>query len=118
MEGHILDISPFLVWIIALSQLLTFGLTIWGLVGSGSKANASLIKEHAKRLDDHNLRIGSVEQSLRSGPTPHDMHVLELALERVNGKMGALSAVLEGHVGIMERLEAMVSRHDTFLLKV
>lgn len=40
MEGDVLNISPLVVWVIALSQLMTFGLTVWNLVSSGSRANA------------------------------------------------------------------------------
>lgn len=116
MEGQVLNISPVVVWVVALSQLLTFGLTIWGLMASGARANTKRIDEHAKRIDDHNQRIGSVEQTLRGGPTSDDLHELELTLERVQGKMGTLSAMLEGHVAIMERLEAIVTRHEDHLL--
>lgn len=116
MEGQVLNISPVVVWVVALSQLLTFGLTIWGLMASGSRANAKKIEDHGKRIDNHDLRLNSAEQSLRSGPTPKDMHELELAMENLKGSISTMSAVLQGHVAIMERLEAIVSRHENHLL--
>lgn len=116
MEGQVLNISPVVVWVVALTQLLTFGLTIWNLMASGSRANAVAIKAHAEQLNTHGLRLGSVEQALRGGPTSNDLHVLELTLERVQGRMETLSAVLEGHVAIMERLETIVGRHESHLL--
>lgn len=116
MEGQVLNISPVVVWVVALSQLLTFGLTIWGLMASGSRANAKKIEEHGQRLDKHDLRISTAEQTLRSQPTATDLHDLELAMEQLKGEMRTMSAVLSGHVAIMERLEAIVSRHENHLL--
>ena len=41
MEAEVLNISPLVVWAIALSQLLTFGLTIWNMLSSGARAKMS-----------------------------------------------------------------------------
>lgn len=117
MEGQVLNIHPAVVWVAALYALLQFALTVWGLVASGSRANAKKIEEQDARLGRHDLRLNSVEQSLRSGPSPTDMHTLELAMEQLKGELRTISAVISGHVAIMERLEAIVSRHDNHLLK-
>lgn len=116
MEGQVLNISPVVVWVVALSQLLTFGLTIWGLMASGSRANAKRIEEHGKLLDSHELRMSSMEQSQRAGPSSSDMHELELAMAQLKGELKTMSAVMSGHAAIMERLEAVVSRHENHLL--
>jgi hypothetical protein len=116
MQGQDLNINYIVVWVVVLTQLLNFGLMVWNLMSSGSRANTKRLDEHAVQIDGHNLRIGSVEQTLRNGPTSADMHELELTLERALGKMETLSAVLEGHVAIMERLETVVARHENYLL--
>jgi hypothetical protein len=117
MDGQVLNISPVVIWVVALSQLLTFGLTVWGLLASGSRANARRIDEHGKRLDAHELRVGSIEQSLRTGPTSAEMHELELAMQELRGDLKTMSAVLTGNAAIMDRLEAMVGRHENHLHK-
>ena len=109
MEGQVLNISPIVVWVVALSQLLTFGLTIWGLLASGSRANAKKLEEHGKRLDGHEGRLASVEQTARSLPDPEDLHKLDLSIEKLQGRIETMSAVLE-------RVEAIVSRHENHLL--
>ena len=116
MEGQVLNISPVVVWVIALSQLLTFGLTIWNLMASGSRANAKKIEDHAKRLDGHELRLGSVEQAQDGQLRPKDLHELALEMEELKGDMKAMAAAMTGHTEIMKRLEIIVARHEDHLL--
>lgn len=117
MEGQVLNISPIVVWVVALSQLLTFGLTIWGLMASGSRANAKKIEEHGKRIEGHDLRLGSIEQTIKDSPTKDDVQAIKLAMEAMRGDVRVMRSELEGNMAIMERLEAIVSRHENHLLK-
>lgn len=117
MSGQVLNISPIVVWVVALSQLLTFGLTIWGLMASGSRANGKRIDDHGKRIDDHEMRLGSIKQSQQGLPTKDDMHGINIALEGIKGEMKAMRAEMEGRSAIMERLEIIVGRHDNHLLE-
>ena len=117
MEGEVLNISPVVVWVIALSQLLTFALTIWGLMSSGSRNNAKQLEEHGKRIDRHSERLQGIEASQRSMPSKDDMHSLSLTLEGLRGEVKAMRAEMEGNMAIMERLEVIVSRHENHLLK-
>ena len=117
MDGQVLNISPIVIWVIALSQLLNFALTVFGLLASGSRSNADKIKAHATKLEDHGIRIGSIEQFHAMQPTTKDFHDLELVIEQLNGKLATMSAVISGNVAIMERLESIVSRHENHLLE-
>lgn len=117
MQGQVLDIAPIVIWVVALSQLLTMGLTIWGLMASGSRANARRIDDHAKQLHGHDMRLNSVEQTVQSAPTRDDMQKIALAMEAIRGDLKVMRAELEGSMAIMERLEAIVSRHENHLLK-
>ena len=116
MEGQVLNISPVVVWVVALSQLLTFGLTIWGLMASGSRANSKKLEEHGRTLDGHGLRLSSVEQTIKDAPTKVDMQSIALAMEAMRGDVKVMRAEMEGNMAIMERLEAIVSRHENHLL--
>lgn len=109
------DIGPLLVWAVAVSTLLSVGTTIWNLVNSGTKRNASALQEVSHRLDRHDGRIQALEQTVRSLPGREDMHRLELQLSEMNGKLGILAANGESTNQIMVRLEKMVGRHDDHL---
>lgn len=117
MQETVLNISPVVVWVVALAQLLTFGLTIWGLMASGSRANATRLEEHGRRIDGHGQRLASVEQSLDSMPRKDDVQHLALAMAEIKGDVKVMRAEMGGAMAIMERLEAIVSRHEEHLLK-
>lgn len=116
MQGEVLNISPLIVWAVALSQLLTFGLTIWNLLASGSRTNAKTLADHAKSLGEHHLRLASLEQKQTQLPSANDLHALELTMEQLKGEMRAMTATMQGQTGIMERLELIVGRHEQHLL--
>lgn len=110
MSGDVLNISPLVAWVVALNMLLTFALTIWNLMASGSRANARRLDAHAEQLQQHGARISAVEQWQGAMPSKDDMHKLELAIERLNGNVAGISQVVE-------RVETIVSRHDAHLLE-
>ena len=116
-EGEILNISPVVVWVIALSQLLTFGLTIWNMMASGSRANSKAIADHSDRFNRHEGRLSSIEQTLMGMPDAKELHVLQLGMTALQGELQVTRAVIEGNSQIMERLEAIVSRHEDHLLQ-
>lgn len=116
MEGQVLNISPVVVWIAALSMILNFGLTLWGLLASGSRANAKKLDDHSKRLDGHELRLGSIEQAQDGQLKPKDLHELALEMEELKGDLKAMASAMAGQTEIMKRLETIVSRHEDHLL--
>ena len=76
------------------------------------------LKTGSDRMNRHETRLNALEQSIKSMPTREDMHSIQIAMERMNGAMGRMEAVLEGNAKIMTRLETIVTRHDDHLLKV
>ncbi len=117
MSGDVLNISPLVAWVVALNMLLTFALTIWNLMASGSRANAKRLDAHSDQLQQHEARISTVEQGQGSLPSLQEMHKLELAMVRLEGEIASVSRVMAGNVAIMERLESVVARHDAHLLE-
>lgn len=117
MEAEVLNISPAVVWVIALSQLLTFGLTVWNLVSSGSRANAKRLDEHGDRLQSHGNRLQALEMAQQQLPSSKEFHELEIVMTRVQGEMKTMSEAMRGQSEIMKRLEALVARHEDHLLK-
>lgn len=116
MVADVLNISPVVVWVIALSQLLTFALTVWNLMASGSRVNAKAIDGHKTVLDHHGLRLSSIEQALADSPGRKDMHDLHIALADMRGDLKEMRATMRGNNDVMKRLETIVSRHEDHLL--
>lgn len=122
-----MDINPFLDWAGALALLLAVGTSIWTIMAGPSKSNAARIEAVArhsdlaevalgKRLDAHDLRLGGLEQSLRTMPSKDHLHELHIGMEALKGALLELRAVVEGSNRIMTRVEAIVARHDEHLL--
>jgi hypothetical protein len=116
MDGQVLNISPLVIWVVALSQLLSFALSIYQLLGSGARVNKQQLDDHKATLDNHTLRLASVEQTLAGHPTQTDYGNLMLALEAMKGEMAVLRTQMKGVSDIMQRVEAMVARHENHLL--
>lgn len=110
-------VGDVIIWTAAISVLLSFGTAIWTVFSGPSRKNTSRLDAHADKLDDHAMRLSALEQTQRSMPTKDDMHSVSMALEGMKGEMKAMSVEMRGNVAIMERLEAIVSRHENHLLK-
>ncbi|WP_353429012.1 DUF2730 family protein [Paracoccus denitrificans] len=108
MEGQILNINPLIVWVIALSQLLTFGLTVWNLIASGSRANARTLETHGETLRGLDSRLSAVELSMREIPTRKDFHDLDKQMTELRGSIGVLMERLRPVEAISERLQEVM----------
>lgn len=104
-----LTLSPIIAWIGALSLLLNFGLSVYSLLVSGSRANKNRLDGHDTRLNEHDNRVRGIEQSLGGFPGREDIHGLQLTMANVGGEMREMRA-------IMVRLEGIVTRHEAHLL--
>lgn len=108
MEAEILNISPALIWVVAGSQVLTFALTVWNLLSSGSRANAKKLGDHDDVLANHNGRLMALESGLREMPTQRDFHELELNMQKLTGTMDVLAQRLRPLESITERVQEML----------
>lgn len=117
MEGAVLDINPVVVWVIALSQLLTFGLTVWNLLASGSRANARSLSMHADQLQEHGARIAKIEQAMVSLPAKDDLHKLTLALSDFRGELREIRVSQTAAAEMVRRQELVISRVEQYLLE-
>lgn len=108
MEAEVLNISPLVVWAIALSQLLTFGLTVWNMLSSGSRSNARRLDEHAGMLSRHSERLQSMEQALRDMPSREDFHQLDKQMTRLSGSLDVLTERLKPLEAITERMQELL----------
>lgn len=116
METAVLDINPGVVWVIALSQLLTFGLTVWNLIMSGSRANARAIHEHEEVLQAHGARIASIEQTVVSLPAKDDLHKLRIELTAFHGELREIRVLQTSTADLVRRQEAITTRVEQYLL--
>ncbi|MCW1934106.1 DUF2730 domain-containing protein [Pararhodobacter zhoushanensis] len=103
-----LTLSPVIAWVGALSLLLNFGLSLWGLLASGARQNKTRLDEHEARLSRHDTRLGGVEQTLRTLPSTGDLHKIELSLSRMEGELGIMGQRLQPVAAIAERMQELL----------
>ncbi|MGK7664241.1 MULTISPECIES: DUF2730 family protein [unclassified Marinovum] len=108
MDGSILDISPAVVWVIALSQLLTFALTVWNLISSGSRANARTLEEHGRKMTGLDNRISTIEVTLQEIPERQDFHQLEVRMTELTGTMQVLTERMRPLESITDRMQEIM----------
>jgi len=102
---------------VTLPLLSSLAVAVFAWFRTRRSAVDHLFKAGSDRMDRHELRIAGLEQSVKAMPSREDVHKIELSMERLNGTMGRMEAVLEGNQQIMTRLESIVSRHEDHLLK-
>jgi len=70
----------------------------------------------SERMDRHDARLASIEQTLRGLPAKQDMHELQISITELKGELKTMAAVIDGRNRLMERLETIVERHEDHLL--
>lgn len=110
-----LSLSTPLAWVAALALILSFGTSIWNIIGSSARNNGRRIDELGKRVDEADTRLASVQQTLRMMPGKDDLHQVTLALADIRGDLKAMNAEMQSTNKIMARLEHSVGRHDEHL---
>lgn len=68
------------------------------------------------RMDRHEMRLQTLEQTVNGLPSKEDVHRIQLSIAEMTGSLGRMEAVMEGNAKIMQRLETIVSRHEDHLL--
>ena len=102
---------------ITLSLIATIFLAVIGWVRMHNAAVAKRIDGCGERLDRHEQRIHSAEQSLQSLPSKEDLHGLSLAMAEMRGDMREVRAAMQGQGQILSRVEAVVSRQEYHLMR-
>lgn len=84
------------------SQYLGLALAIIALLGhakgyfsSGEKSLQDRVEKHDKKLMEHDRRIQSVETEMKHLPDREMAHRLELAVEKMNGRLDTMAETLK-----------------------
>ncbi|NTT88507.1 DUF2730 family protein [Tabrizicola fusiformis] len=110
-------VQVLILWALALSTVINLGTVVWNIFSGPSKKNGARLDALTAEMSAQGQRLTLMEQSHRSLPSKDDMHELEMSMERLKGEMKTMSQVMAGHGAIMERVEAIVARHEDHLLK-
>lgn len=111
------SVATIMLWVAALSMLVSFGTAIWNIFSGPSRKNAERLGAQGKELDALAARVASLEQAQRVMPTKDDMHALHLGMSEMRGDLREMRAAMDGNMKVMGRLETIVTRHEDHLLE-
>lgn len=97
--------------------VLSVAAMVMAWIGTRRKDVDQRFKDGSKRMDRHEGRIASLEQTIQSMPEKDDIHSLQLQMAEMNGSLMQMTAVMEGNAKVMKRLETVVTRHEDHLLE-
>lgn len=101
---------------ISAGAVITVLLAIIGWVQVRWGALSKRTDDQADRLDRQESRIVAIETTLRAMPSKDDLHRMEMSVTSMAGEMKVVSALLAGQKDVMQRVEAVVARHEDHLL--
>ncbi len=101
----------------ALGLILPVVAGIYTYVATRRKDVDAAFQANTARIDRLDARVVRIEDTIGAMPGKDDMHGLQLELVKQTGAMNEMRAVMAGNAKIMERLEIIVSRHETHLLE-
>ncbi|MDG3580401.1 DUF2730 family protein [Rhizobium sp. YJ-22] len=101
-----MDLAIIMPWITAALSIIAFLTAIKNLLGSPAKENADKIAKVEQRHDEraakvesklieHDRRIQSVENEMKHLPDREMAHRLELAVEKMNGRLDTMTETLK-----------------------
>lgn len=98
------------------SFAISVGAMVYAFFVNRRKDVDERFRDGSKRMDRHDGRIATLEQTVQAMPEKEDLHQLQLKLAEMNGSLLRMTAVMDGNAQIMGRLETIVSRHEDHLL--
>ncbi|WP_206782006.1 DUF2730 family protein [Mesorhizobium sp. DCY119] len=96
-----MDITPLMPWLSAAALIIS----IVGAVHSYLKSDS---KKAEEKLADHDRRIQSLESDMKHLPDREQSHRMELAIERLSGRVDTLAKSIEPIAAISERWQELI----------
>lgn len=97
-------------------MIISVAAMIYTFFGTRKKDVDERFKSGSERMDRHEGRIASLEQTVQELPRKDDIHALHIQMTEVQGGMREMRAIMKGNQDIMRRLETIVTRHEDYLL--
>lgn len=117
MTPEELTLQAVIVWAAGISTIANMLLLLWNIFSSPSRKNGARLDALTAGLAAVEQRVSVIDQVQRALPSKDDMHELEISMTGLRGELARMGEKLAGHVAIMSRLEATVSRHEDHLMK-
>ncbi|WP_048646588.1 DUF2730 family protein [Nitratireductor soli] len=96
-----MELTDIVPWLSFAALAISIGTSVTTFLTSGAKHNAETLAHHDKRLQ-------AVESKIEHMPDSGSAHRLELAIERLNGRIETLDERLKPVAAISERMQELL----------
>lgn len=97
-----------MLWVAALSMLVSLGTALWNIFSGPSKKNGASIAELSARIGAQEVEVQRLRDKVEVLPNASMMHRLELALARMEGHIDRLDERLKPVTAIAERMQDLL----------
>nr|WP_239032597.1 DUF2730 family protein [Leisingera sp. MMG026] len=98
------------------SFVLSIGAIVYAFFANRSKGNDARFAVGSKRMDEHDLQIQALKQTVDAMPGKEDMHRLELAMSDVSGELKAIGVHMTAQGDVLKRFANVQTRLEDYLL--
>ncbi len=102
---------------VTLSFVLSIAVLIYTWWRTRDNNTEAKFKAGSERMDRHENRLNSVEQTLRTLPDKDAFHDLRVSMERLQGDLRTTAAVMEANKQTTQKLDGVVGRIENYLLE-
>ena len=103
-----MDLALVMPWVGAALSIIALLTQAKAFFSSGERALDARLAKAEKALVDHDRRIQSVEGEMKHLPDREQAHRLELAMEKISGRLDALDERLKPVIATNERLQELL----------
>lgn len=102
------SVQSIILWVAAVSTLISFGTVFWNIFSGPSKKNSAKIGELEGRMGANDVEVQRLRDKVEAMPNSQMMHRLELALARMEGHIDRLDERLKPVTAIAERMQDLL----------
>lgn len=103
-----MSFADIMLWVLALSSIVSFGTSVWNIFSGPSKRNGTQIAAMELRLAAQDVEVQRLRDKVEAMPNAAMMHRLELALARMEGHIDRLDERLKPVTAIAERMQDLL----------
>ncbi len=103
-----MSFADIVLWVIAVSSVVSFATVIWNIFSGPAKRNGALINSIEQRLAAQDVEVQRLRDKVDALPNASMMHRLELALARMEGHIDRLDERLKPVSAIAERMQDLL----------
>ncbi|CDX19917.1 conserved hypothetical protein [Mesorhizobium sp. ORS 3359] len=116
-----MDITQLMPWLLGINTLMSIGTVIYAVMTSGAKKTAGDLEKHRSKteerwvlldkiLDDHAVRIQSIEGEMKHLPDKDLVHQLQMTMKDIQIEMAGVKAETQAAARTSRRVEEFLMR--------